>query len=185
MTTQRSFPFVPRLLAATFVSVLVASAGGCALSVEAEIPEIEVTHRGLMFEGAPIEIPGEISMTKSFSQEHDKLDFPEGLGAEVKTLSITLKATSGVSDLSFIRYLRISMSGHEGHSAIELGTYDADIDGSSGAEITLTTLNPVNVLDAWKTESATFTLEVAGSLPTSSWTADITVRFAGKAKYTY
>lgn len=184
MIKQHTARSAPRLLAAAFVSVLAASTGGC-LSVEAEIPEVEITHRDLMFEGAPIEIPGEIAVTKSFSQEHGKLEFPEGLESEVKTLAVTLKATSGVSDLSFIRYLRISMSAGAEHPAIELGTYDADTDASSGAEITLKTLNPVNVLDAWKTESATFTLEVAGSLPTRSWTADITVRFAGKAKYSY
>jgi hypothetical protein len=185
MIKQRTIPSAPRLLAAAFASILAASTGGCALSVEAEIPEVEITHRGLMFEAAPIEIPGEIAVSKSFSQEHGKLEFPEGLESEVKTLAITLKATSGVSDLSFIRYLRISMSAGAEHPAIELGTYDADTDRSSGPHITLTTLNPVNVLDAWKTESATFTLDVAGSLPTRSWTADITVRFAGKAKYSY
>jgi hypothetical protein len=169
--------------AAAVLFFLTTSAGGCALSVEAEVPEIEVTHRGLAFEGVPIAITGDVSVSKSFSQERGKLDFPEGLETEVTTLGVTLSARSGVADLSFIRHLRITMAASDGSAIIELGTYDSAPGGSPSSEITLTTLNPVNVLDAWNAESAVFTLDVAGTLPTRAWTADVTVRFAGKAKY--
>ena len=36
-----------------------------------------------------------------------------------------------------------------------------------------------------KTDSATFTVEVAGPLPTQEWAIDLSVRFAGKIKYKY
>jgi len=38
-------------------------------------------------------------MSKSYSQEHGKIEAPDGLDSEVKTLSVSLRATSGVTDL--------------------------------------------------------------------------------------
>jgi hypothetical protein len=43
--------------------------------------------------------------------------------------------------------------------------------------------NPVNAFEQLKTDSAVFTVDVAGQLPESDWTADVTVRFAGKVSY--
>jgi hypothetical protein len=193
-----------------FSIVLTAPAIGCGVSVEADIPDIQVTQRGLAFDGVPVAgIDGSVSLT--YTQAHGKLDLPEELDSEVKTLSVAIRAAGGVDDLSFIRHIRITMApGSGGGAPIELGTYDAATATSkkgngnengngngngkgeatasgtgSAKEITLTTLNPANVLDAWKTESALFTLEIAGTLPTTSWSADVIIHFAGSAKYKY
>ena len=191
-----------------FSLLLTAPAIGCGVSVEADIPDIQVTQRGLAFEGVPVAgIDGSVSVT--YTQPHGKLDLPEELDSEVKTLSVAIRAAGGVDDLSFIRHIRITMApGSCGGAPIELGTYDAPTAASNkgngkgcgngngkseatnsstgpGKDITLTTLNPANVLDAWKTESALFTLEIAGTLPTTSWSADVIIHFAGSAKYKY
>lgn len=174
----------PGTRTALFVSALLFfPAVGCGVSVEADIPDVEVTQRGLTFDGVP-NATIDTSMTKSYSQQHGKLDLPDGLDSEVKTLSATLRATAGVDDLSFIQHLRITMAPDGGGQPIELGTY-APAGTPAGKELTLTTLNPVNVLDAWKTESAIFTVEIAGTLPSTSWTADVIVHFAGSARYKY
>jgi len=44
-------------------------------------------------------------------------------------------------------------------------------------------LNPVNVLSAWKSNKAKFTLEIVGVLPEHDWTGDVTAHFSGKIKY--
>jgi hypothetical protein len=179
MKTPRPIVFRTALLA----TVALGAASGCALSVEADMPDVEVTQRGLVFGG--VAAAGEASMEKSYSQQHGKLDLPAGLDSEIKTLSVTLTATGGVADLSFIHHLRITMAADGGGAPIELGSYDPRGGAAVGAEIGLTTLNPINVLDAWKTDSATFTLEIAGALPTNDWTGDVTVHFSGMAKYSY
>jgi hypothetical protein len=191
-----------------FSILLTAPAIGCGVSVEADIPDIQVTQRGLAFEGVPVAgIDGSVSVT--YTQPHGKLDLPEELDSEVKTLSVAIQAAGGVDDLSFIRHIRITMApGSGGGAPIELGTYDAPTAASNkgngnsngngngknettasstapSKDITLTTLNPANVLDAWKTESALFTLEIAGTLPTKNWSADVIIHFAGSAKYKY
>ncbi|HXI54591.1 MAG TPA: hypothetical protein VNO55_00915, partial [Polyangia bacterium] len=49
--------------------------------------------------------------------------------------------------------------------------------------LTMISANPVNALEMWKSDSAIFTIDVAGTLPTSDWSADVVMRFAGSVKY--
>ena len=49
--------------------------------------------------------------------------------------------------------------------------------------LNMTAANPVNALDKWKTKSALFTIDIAGTLPDNAWTADVTIRFAGSIHY--
>jgi hypothetical protein len=174
-------------LVSLFLSALSAAAvAGCGISVEADVPDVQVTQRGIVFPGVPgASLAGDLSMAKSFSQEHDKIDFPDGLDSEVKTLSVSLRATGGVADLSFIHYMRVTMAPDDGSAALELGVYEPAPGTIVGREITLTTLNPINVFAAWNTDRAKFTLEVVGALPEQDWTGDVTAHFSGKLKYSY
>jgi hypothetical protein len=43
--------------------------------------------------------------------------------------------------------------------------------------------NPADALDKWKTKSALFTIDIAGTLPAHDWVADVTGRFGGKIRY--
>jgi hypothetical protein len=176
-----------RALVSILIATLATGAGGCALSVEADIPDVQVTQRGVVFSGvAATGTTGDMSMAKSFTQEHDKIDFPDGLDSDVRTLSVSLRATKGVDDLSFIHYMRITMAPDDGNDAVELGIYEpaprANV-GKVGNEISLTTLNPINVFAAWNTDKAKFTLEVVGALPEHDWTGDVIAHFSGKLEY--
>lgn len=168
------------------VSLLCAfAAAGCA-GVEADVPDVQVTQRGVVFPGvAGGSAAGDMSMAKSFSQEHKKIDFPDGLDSDVRTLIVSLRATGGVADLSFIHYLRVTMAADDGSEALELGVYEPAPGATVGDEIKLTTLNPINVFAAWNADRAKFTLVVVGALPEQDWTGDVTAHFSGKLKYTY
>jgi len=176
-----------KTLLALAVSALSTVAAGCGISVEADVPDVQVTQHGVVFPGvAGAGAAGDMSMAKSFSQDHGKIEFPDGLDSEVRTLDVSLRAISGVTDLSFIHYLRVTMAPDDGASpAIELGVYEPAATARVGKEIHLTTLNPINVFDAWNTDKAKFTLEVAGVLPENDWTGDVTAHFSGKLKYSY
>ena len=172
------------LLSLAFIAGLSAAVAGCTVSVEAEIPEVEITQSGLAFPGVPDLGLGEVAVEKSFSQDHGKLDMPKGLDPEVKTLGVTVRVTSGAPDISFIHLLRLTMS--DGKNApVELGSYERMPGDPLTKELELAALNPLDVFEAWNTDSATFTLQVAGTLPTADWTAEVSVRFSARAKYKY
>ena len=174
-------------LAPSLCALAVAAAGsaGCMVSVEAEIPDVEVTQKGLAFRGVPIGgALGDVAMTQSFSQEHDALDLPEGLTSEVKALEVWLTARQGISDFSFVHYLRLSMSDDGNNAnALELINYERDDAAAPSPVLKMIAANPVNALEKWKTKSALFTIDVAVTLPEHDWVADITVRFGGKIRY--
>jgi len=174
-----------RQIAPFALAFLALGTGACMVSVEAEAPDIEVTQQNILFPGvAGTGVLGDVAMTHSFSQKHPKLDLPAGLTPEVKALEVTLTAKSGITSFDFIHYLRLSMSdGADKSDAIELINYQRDATGTTGPVLTMPSANPVNALEQWKTDAAVFTVDVAGQLPESDWTADVTVRFAGKVSY--
>lgn len=175
---------VRALLFSMSMAFLSASAGGC-MSVEAEIPEVEVTQHDLAFEGVPqAGLLGDVSMTRSFSQKHDKLELPDGLDSEVKALGVSLIAKDGVTDFGFIHNLRLTMS-DDAHAPVELINYQQEPGATPGRVLHMQSANPTNTLEQWKTESATFTIEIAGALPEDAWKVDLAIRFSGKVKYSY
>ena len=176
-------------LSAIFFAATVASlatgAAGCALSVEADVPEIEVTKKDIAFDGVPIGAAlGDVSMTKSFSQKHTALDLPTGLTTEVHAVGVTLVAKSGITDFSFLRMLRLTMADEKNQSnAVELINYQQQPGDGAGQTLTMASANPANALEEWKSDSAIFTIEVAGTLPTETWSADVVMRFGASIKY--
>jgi hypothetical protein len=166
------------------IAIAAAASAGCMVSVEAEIPDVEVTQKGLAFSGVPIGgALGDVSTTQSFSQEHDALDLPDGLTSEVKALEVSLTARQGVSDFSFVHFLRLTMSDGNNATALELINYERDESAAPSPVLKMVAANPVNALEKWKTRSALFTIDVAGTLPAHDWIADVTVRFGGKIRY--
>jgi hypothetical protein len=161
------------------------SMSACMVEVQATVPEVEVTQHDLTFEGVPLAADlGDLSLSKSFSQKHQRLDLPSGLDTEVKALGVTLTAKSGIENFDFIKALQVTMS-DDVHEPITLIDY-ARVDGAPSTNVlTLQSANPVNTLDQWKTDSATFTIAVAGALPAQDWKVDLAVRFAGKVTYKY
>jgi hypothetical protein len=161
---------------------LAAAAGGC-ISVEADIPDVEVTQLDLAFDGVPLAaLIGDVSVSRNFSQKHKKLDLPEGLDSEVKALSVTMLAKSGVTDFSFIHNLRLTMT-DDVHQPVTLIEYQQAPGEAPSGVLTMKSANPVNTLEQWKTDSATFTIDVAGTLPDKAWTVDVSLHFGGSFKF--
>ena len=92
-----------------------------------ELPEMEITHRGLAFDGVPAAMTGDASVSKSFSQERGKLDFPDGLETEVTTLGVTLKARGRRRDRPVVHPQPARHHGRfeDGSSVIDLGTFES------------------------------------------------------------
>lgn len=167
------------------VALLSLALGGCMVQVEADVPEVDITQHDVKFEGVPAAANlGDVSMTKTFSQQHQRLELPSGLTTEVKAMGVTLTAKSGIDNFDFLKNMRVTMSDGV-HDPVELVAYQR-VDGAPSTNVlTVESANPVNTLDEWKTDSATFTVEVAGGLPPGDWSMDVAVRFAGKIVYKY
>jgi len=62
------------------ISIALATlSAGCGISVEGDVPDVEITQRGVVFKGVPgASLAGDQSMAKSFSQKHKKLELADG-----------------------------------------------------------------------------------------------------------
>jgi hypothetical protein len=187
-TSQSSVVSSPRrpLVGLVLAALLSMGGGACMLSVEAEVPDVEVTQHDIAFEGVPFGASlGDVSTGKSFTQERP-LDLPKALDSTVQAVKIELHAKTGIKDFAFLRALRITMAPTGGTTpAVELINYEKKDGAVIGATLSIPSKNPVNILEQWKADSAIFNVEVAGTLPSEAWTIDMSVHFSGKVSYKY
>ena len=180
----------PRWLFIT-AGLAVALASGCVLSVEGNLPEIEVVQRGLSIPGVPREARASepTAGVASFFQPNDHLGLEPETYASVHVKEVVLSAKSGVDDLSFIHSLRIGMNGLQGFVAgtapVEVAHYQRSATAGPpvGPTITMRNSQPVPVIEAWRDSMAVLTLQAQGDLPETAWTVDIIVRLSAVLKY--
>jgi hypothetical protein len=166
-------------------------AGGCALSVEGELPDLEVVQPGISIPGAGREIPGDgdpVIALPVFVQPQERLGIPVESYRSVKVKEVEVALRSGAAgDLSFVRRLRVSLNGTQGFlagsAATEVASYERPASGAAGAVIKAGKSTPVEVGDAWRDPPTVILVEVAGDLPEQAWTLDVTVRASAILAY--
>jgi hypothetical protein len=167
---------------------LAALFGGCVLSAEGELPEIEVTQHDVSIPGVPREVrTGDPTVTlPSFFQPNDHLGLSPDQYKSVKVKSVTLSLKSG-GDLSFVRTLNISVNGLQnflaGVAPVEVASYQRGTAAVVGAGITMSNGNAIEISDAWRDSMTVMTVTASGDLPEQDWTFDLTVRASAVLKY--
>ncbi len=170
--------------------VVVLGLSGCLASAEAQIENVEVSQRGMSFPGIPQgALLGDVSTSYVFAIKPAKLSLPRAVRTEIVAADVTLRATSGVLDLAFIRTLRMTVQGKIVDSDLpelqptQLAVYERSGDGVVGPVLTMPNRDASNLLEHWKASTLLFTLEVAGTMPTLDWTADLTIGLTGRLVY--
>jgi hypothetical protein len=157
--------------------------------VEAEIPEAKVTQRGVSFAGVPGgQALGEVSITRSFTVTSEDLSWAKDLNAEVYAYEVEIKARSGVEDLGFIHYARVTISDGNADSttpAVEVINYTRPDNYTPSPVLDVKTTQPVNVTAIWAKKKVVVTMELAGIFPEQDWTADVTLHLSGKISYKF
>lgn len=158
-------------------------ASGCALSVEGELPDVEVARHGVVIPGVPLEAAlGDSSVYVSVTvNPKDHIDVDPSTYRSVKVHEVVFSATS---DLSFVRSLDLTMNGSHGTSPVAVLHYDhAAADPAVGGTLTLPVNPPVEVVTAWRDPPATIGLQVKGALPDADWSLDVAVHLSATIGY--
>ena len=155
------------------------------VSAEADVPDIEITEHDVSFVGIPHATAlGDLSTETSFTESRP-ISLPKGIDSTVEAVKVELVAKTGISSFDFLSTLRVTMAPQDGSTpAVELINYQKGGTTVVGSTLTIPAVNPVNILDEWKTDSATFTVQISGTLPAQDWTVDMHVHFAGQVSYT-
>ncbi len=181
------YPSSNRIPLSILVSLLVVAGAACA-QVDADIPQAKVTQKAVTFQGIPgTGQGGEVSITQTFTLTEDDLSWAKDINADVYANGVELSAVSGVQDLSFIHYARITMSSGSDPATtpIEVVNYQRPDNATVGPVLAVPTTSPINVTSVWAAKKVVFTVEIAGLLPEQGWAADITLQLSGKLSYKF
>jgi hypothetical protein len=103
--TLRTLPIIPAL--ATLASA-------CTFSVEANIPDVEITQRGLRMPGIPkAKLAGDVSVSSSFTFSSANTAWAKSMNSSVYVRQVEVTASSGVDNLDFIKAAHLTMADSE------------------------------------------------------------------------
>jgi len=185
---------------------------GC-ISVEAEIPETQVTRQNLSFPGLPPEVPTSIPANATpevlaalgitadgvfhlpvltFSYDGTPINAPAGLSSTMHMKSVTISAHDGTADLSFVRRLTLTVTNSDrnaGEPQILLEYPNAESPSEPlQKSLTMPVIGLDDVIDPWKPQPGIYALNVWGdlfSLPRRPWAVDVTLTLSGSVAYEF
>ncbi len=170
------------------LALVTAGTASCA-RVEADVPEAEVTQKGLSFQGIPnAHQLGEVSTSQSFTLSSDNLSWAKNLNSEVYATKVEVKADSGVQDLGFIHYARVTLTDGAADSTtpgVDLIDYERPDNAPASSVISVKTNYPIDVTKVWEAKQIVVTLQLAGVFPEQAWSADVTLHLGGKISYKF
>ena len=166
------------------LSLVTAAAASCA-QVEADIPEAQVTQKGVTFHGAGRgDGRGEVSVTQSFTLSSDNLSWVKDLNSKIYITEIELSAASGVTDLSFIHFAHVTMDDADKMTMpVVIVDYVRPDNMAPTSVLTAKTPYPIDVSKVWTAKKVLVTVTVAGDLPHKPWTVDVILHLSGKISY--
>jgi hypothetical protein len=175
-----------RCLSMLSLMVLATGQGACSLAVETDVPDVEITQRGVRFDGNPAaQKLGMASTSRSF-QLSSNAAWAKELNSEVQAGGVTVRSGTGVPNLDFIKYASVTMVDSSGAvPPVKLMSYERPDGAPSSTIIEATMAQAVDLTALWKSESSKVEVKITGELPANSWTADIVLHLSGKITYEY
>lgn len=176
-----------RLFTAAFALSLVTLATGCPLlAVDAEVPEVCVTHRGIEVPGVPVDVAMDIDET-FVVDDLSAFDALTGLDAELRFVSATVVATEGVGSLGFIDTAAVHVASNNPESTLPTRTiYACDGDcAAKGNALVIPVQDLGDALEYIRSGSLSIALQASGSMPAEAWKMDVEVCVAARASYAY
>lgn len=176
-----------KLLTSAFgLSLLTLSTGCPLLEVEAEMPEVCMTHKDVEVAGVPAEYSGGIDETFAFD-DLSAFDQLKDLDADLRFVSATVRATYGVGNLAFINSASVEVASNNPDSTLPTRMFyacDGDCPAKDNA-LAIPVQDQDDALEYIKSGSLSIALKANGSMPTESWKMDVEICVAGRAAYTF
>jgi hypothetical protein len=176
--TLRLFPIIP---------ALATMAGACTLSIEANMPEVEVTQHGVKMQGVPkANLLGDVSVTTSFTFSSSNTAWAKRMNSEVFLHQVSVAATGGLPNLDFVKVAHLTMADStSSEKTTEIASYDRDENAQSSSAIEVSTPAPIDITSVWSADNTVIELQMAGRVPEQNWTVDVTLKMAGKITYKF
>ena len=170
--TLRLFSIIPALAALA-----------CSPSFEADVPEVDITQRGVKIAGVSgAALAGDTSVTTSFT--YSLSAWAKRMNSDVRVHHVTIAASGSVPNLDFVALARVTAANPASpESTTELLNYDRSEVASPNSDIEVSMPAPIDITTLWSADKAVIELQMAGQLPEQDWTVDVTLTLSGKITY--
>jgi hypothetical protein len=151
------------------------------LDVTADAEEVCLTYPNLKVPAAG----GETSLNQSFTfDDLSKVHDLTKLDANLEFTRAQVRATSGITDFSFIQSAKLDVSSDSDSALPTLTMYDCNGDcDPDGATLDIPANVVTNAVDYLRTDSIKIDVAFQGALPDVAWTVDIDVCMKASASY--
>jgi hypothetical protein len=169
------------------IPALAMMANACVFSVDANIPDVEITQRGLKIPGVPqSNLVGDTSVSSSFTYSSSNTAWAKSMNSRVYVHHVEVTAGGGLTNLDFIKdvHLTMSDSGNSENSA-EILSYDRSDGAPSSSVIDASMPKPIDITLLWSAAATVIELQMAGRLPEQDWSVDVTLKLGGEITYKF
>ncbi|MGB8297826.1 MAG: hypothetical protein WCG85_20585 [Polyangia bacterium] len=169
------------------ISALATLASSCAFSVDANIPDVEITQRGLKVPGVPqSNLVGDVSVSSSFTYSSSNTAWAKSMNSRVYVRQVEITASSGLTSLDFIKGVHLTMADSQNsENSAEILSYDRSDGAPSSSVIDVSMPNPIDITLLWSAAATVIELQMAGRLPEQDWSVDVTMKLDGEITYKF
>ena len=177
MRLRRFWMLMP--LAATF--------GACTPSFDADLPEVEVTQRGVKVPAAPASPSGgDVAVSATFTLSSSDAAWAKRMNRAVQIHQLSIAPSGSLPSLNFIAFAHVTVAPSPSpESATPILDYERAADTPATSVIQVDMPAPIDITAAWTADTTVVELDVAGQLPTQDWTVDVSLKLSGKIVYKY
>lgn len=172
-----------------FSNLLVSAAlfGACSPSFKADLPEVEVTQRGVKLPAVPCSVPaGDVSVTTAFTLSSSDVAWAKRVNSDVLVHHVKIAPGGSLSGLDFVMFARSTVAADSRpDTTTEIMNYDRGEPRTAGPDIEVAMPAPVDITIPWNADKTVIEIQLAGQLPAQDWTIDVTLKLSGKIAYTY
>jgi hypothetical protein len=161
--------------------------GACSPSFEADLPEVEVTQRGVKVQAVPETMAGrEAAVPGTFTLSSSDVAWGKRMNTAVQIHQVTIAPGGTLSSLEFITSAHVTVAASlTPENPTTILDYDRATDAGASSAIQVDIPAPIDITTAWIADKTVIDFQVAGQLPTQDWTVDVTMRLSGKITYKY
>jgi len=166
---------------------VLALTSACSPSFDADLPEVEITQRGLRVPAVPAAMAtGVVSVPGTFTLSSADTAWAKRMNSEVRVQRVTIVAGAGLPDLDFITcaHMTVATLGRP-ETVVEIMNFDRGAGAPAASIIQVEIPAPNDITGPWTADQTVIGFELAGQLPTQDWTVDVTLKLSGKITYKY
>jgi hypothetical protein len=169
------------------ITALVALASGCSFSFDADLPEVEITQRGLTVPGVPQTTQAsDVSVTSSFTLSSSDAAWAKDMNSDVFVHQVKIAAGGSLPNLDFIELARMTVAAPSIPGvATDIMDYERGAQAPSSSVIQISMSAPVDITAPWSADNTIFEIQIAGQLPGQDWTVDVTLNLSGEITYKF